>query len=78
MSTAPFDLPKAHRWFAVELNNLCWDLIEAEHRSAEQTERMIHAAHAACHHWLQVGTAVNNLRAECLLATAYALAGLPR
>jgi hypothetical protein len=33
-------------------------------------ERMIHAAHAACFHWLQVGSLLNHLRAECLLATA--------
>ena len=38
---------------------------------------MIHAAHGACYHWLQVGDVLNRLRGQCLLATAYAKAGLP-
>lgn len=72
----PFDVTRAHRWFAVEMNNLGWDLVEAGERSPVETERMIHAAHAACFHWLAVGTLLNHLRAQCLLATAYAAAGL--
>ena len=76
MADAPFEVPRAHRWFAVELNNLAWDLVEAPQRSADEIERMIHAAHGACFHWMQVGTLLNHLRAECLLATAYAVAGL--
>ena len=75
MTTPPFDLAQAHRWFAVELNNLAWDLVEAATRSPDEVERMIHAAHAACHHWLQVGSPLNHQRALCLLATAYAIAG---
>jgi tetratricopeptide (TPR) repeat protein len=75
MSTLPFELPQAHRWFAVELNNQAWDLLEKIDRSADDTERMIHAAHAACFHWLQVGNLLNHLRAQNLLATVYARAG---
>ena len=77
MSDPAFDVKRAHRWFAVELNNLAWDLLEAPHRSPAETERMIHAAHAACFHWLEVGTLLNHLRAQCLLSTAYAKADLP-
>ena len=76
MATAPFDVRRAHRWFAVELNNLAWDLVEQPDRDREGTERMIHAAHGACFHWLQVGDLLNHLRAQCLLTTAYARAGL--
>jgi hypothetical protein len=75
MPQPPFDVPQAHRWFAVELNNLAWDLVEAPARSPDEVERMIHAAHAACHHWLQVGSPLNHQRALCLLATAYAVGG---
>ena len=75
MPQPPFDVPQAHRWFAVELNNLAWEFVEASARSAEEVERMIHAAHAACHHWLQVGSPLNQQRALCLLSTAYAVAG---
>lgn len=72
MSTAPFDVPRAHRWFAVELNNLAWDLLEKSDRSPDDNERLVHAAHAACFHWLQAGDVLNHLRAQCLLATVYA------
>lgn len=76
MSTPPIDVPRAHRWFAIELNNLAWDLLEKSDRTPDDTERMIHAAHGACFHWLQVGDLLNHLRAQNLLATVYAKAGL--
>lgn len=75
MSEPPFDVPRAHRWFAVECNNLAWDIVEAAERSPADIERMLHAAHAAWFHWKEVGTLLNELRAECLLATAYGVAG---
>lgn len=72
---APFDEAQAHRWFAVECNNAAWALVEAARRSAEETERMLHLAHAAQVHWLALGKPINQLRADQLLAFAYALAG---
>lgn len=72
MSEAPFDVQQAHRWFAVELNNLAWDLVErGVGRTAADEQVMIHAAHAACYHWMPVGQAVNHQRALCLLANVY-------
>jgi hypothetical protein len=76
MTKPAFDIEKAHRWFAVEFNNLAWDLYESVARTESDTERMIHAAHAACFHWFEVGIDVNRMRALCLLASAYAAAGL--
>jgi hypothetical protein len=76
MPEPPFDLAAAHRWFAIELNNLAWDLVESDARAPSDCERMIHAAHASCYHWLEVGTPLNHQRAQCLLATAYAAAGI--
>lgn len=72
MAEPPFDLAVAHRWFAVECNNAAWTLLEADSRSVEESERLIDLAHAARHHWLQVGTVLNQARAENLLANAYA------
>jgi hypothetical protein len=72
---APIDLSIAQRWFAVEFNNRAWDLVEKKDRTAAESERMIHAAHAALEHWLAAGSAINEVRAYCLLATAYAEAG---
>ena len=74
MPTPTFDTTVAQRWFAVECNNLAWDLLEATDHSPDDTERMIHAAHAALFHWESVGKPVNTLRGYCLLATAYACA----
>jgi len=73
----PFEVAKAHRWFAIELNNHAWDLIDAPARTAEETAEMLSAAHAARYHWRQVGTLVNHVRAESLVAAAYLAAGQP-
>ena len=75
MPEAPFDLAKAHRWFAVECNNAAWTLLELPTRTADETERLLHAAHAAVLHWAAVGTPVHRLRGLSLLATAYTAAG---
>jgi hypothetical protein len=77
MAEAPFDLVKAQRWFAVECNNAAWELLENASRTAEETERMLHAAHASVHHWLAAGNELNRLRGMVLLANVYAGAGLP-
>jgi hypothetical protein len=78
MPEPPFDLAKAHRWFAVEFNNQAWDLVEKANRSAEETQQMIHLAHASALHWQAVGTALNCQRGENLLATVYAAADIPK
>ena len=75
MAEPPFDVARAHRWFAVELNNLAWELYELPARTAEETERMIDAAHASVHHWRQVGSVLNGLRGQVLLASCYVAAG---
>jgi hypothetical protein len=76
MADAPFDLAPAQRWFAVECNNVAWDLLEKSNRTADETERMLHAAHASVHHWLAAGNELNHLRGMVLLANVYAGAGL--
>ncbi|MGI8978844.1 MAG: hypothetical protein ACR2FY_06435 [Pirellulaceae bacterium] len=76
MAEAPFDLPRAQRWFAVDCNNAAWELLEKPNRTTDETERMLHAAHASVHHWLAVGNDLNRLRGMVLLANVYAGAGL--
>ena len=71
----PFDVAKANQWFAVELNNKTWDLLESADRSEEDSAQMIHTAHAACYHWREVGKPANYQRAECLLGNVYAALG---
>jgi hypothetical protein len=75
MAAPTFDLPAAHRWFAIEYNNQAWDLVEAAQRSPEDIDRMVHRAHAAATHWSEIEKPVNQMRALALLAHAYAVAG---
>ena len=65
---------KWHRWFAVECNNLCWDLTTKK-RTAEEDAKMLDAAHAAAFHWGAVGGDLNVIRAKSLLALVHALLG---
>ena len=76
MAEAPFDLPKAHRWFGIELNNRTMDALDAGLVTPGSCEPYIHAAHASCYHWMQVGTVANRGRGEFLVASVYAAAGL--
>jgi len=67
------------RWFAVELNNNTWDLIDnglSEHSPRTEREQALYAAYAAAHHWAQAGTVTNRGRAEHLIATVAAATGL--
>ena len=62
MAEPPFDLTSANRWFGIELNNRIMDALEAGRVTPETCEPFIHAAHASCHHWMQVGTVANHGR----------------
>ncbi|MDZ4684468.1 MAG: hypothetical protein SH850_05215 [Planctomycetaceae bacterium] len=77
MSEPTFDVAAAHRWFAIESNNGAWDLIEQADRTAADTDRMLHLAHASGWHWQQIGQPIQQLRGLTLLATAYVAARVP-
>lgn len=62
-----------HRSFAKNCFNQTWDLIEKEDRTQEETDRMIHAAHASSYHWEYAGEAVNLARGEWLISRVYAI-----
>lgn len=66
---------KWSRKFAMEANNAAWRLSERTQRSPEQDQAMLHAAHAAAHHWAAIGTEVNRMRADMLLGHVHALLG---
>ncbi len=70
-------LEEAQQQFAKQLNNKVWNLLQKEDRTAADNERMIHAAHASCYHWLNAGTGLHHQRAEWLIAHVYAHLGLP-
>lgn len=76
MAEAPFEVDKAHRWFGIDLNNSTMDALDAGLVTPETCEPYIHAVHASCYHWMQVGTVANHARGEFAVASVYAAAGL--
>lgn len=62
-----------HKSFAKKCFNQTWNLIKKEDRSQEETNQMIHTAHASRYHWEFVGEAVNLARGEWLISRVYAL-----
>ena len=47
--------PAQHRAVAVALFNRVWGLLEADARTEQQDDEMIHAAHASRWHWAHAG-----------------------
>jgi len=76
VAEAPFEVDKAHRWFGIDLNNSMMDALDAGLVTPETCEPYIHAVHASCYHWMQVGTVANHARGEFAVASVYAAAGL--
>ena len=76
MAEAPFEVDKAHRWFGIDLNNSTMDALDAGLVTPASGEPYIHAVHASCYHWMQVGTVANHARAEFAVASVYAAAGI--
>ncbi|UCH59575.1 MAG: hypothetical protein JSV61_15340 [Anaerolineales bacterium] len=66
---------KAHRQFAVNLFNQVWDLLDKAHRTQEENDTMLHAAHASRYHWEKAGTALNLARGEWQVSRVYATLG---
>jgi hypothetical protein len=67
---------EAHQAFAAGLNGVVWELLAQGERTREEDDRMLHAAHASCYHWLKVGTPVHRQRGEWLLTHVYSEMGI--
>ena len=64
-----------HRFFAVNLFNLTWELIEKENRTREDDERMLYAACASRFHWGEIGTPLEFERGESMISYVCATLG---
>lgn len=62
---------------ARDLFNRVWTYLERIDRSADDDAAMIHAAHASCSLWMDVGTPVNFVRGEWQCARVYATVRRP-
>jgi len=69
--------PSAERRLAARLFNRVWELMEQSARTPEETDEMVHAAHASRYHWGQVGEPVNLARGEWQCSRVYAALGRP-
>ena len=62
-----------HRRFAVDLFNLVWDLLDKEERTADEDDKMVHAAHASRYHWGEIGTPLHFERGEWQVSRVYSV-----
>jgi DNA-binding transcriptional MerR regulator len=67
--------PADERRIAVGLFNHVWTLMEMPVRTADQTDEMIHAAHASRYHWGVIGKPENRARGEWQVSRVYAILG---
>jgi hypothetical protein len=72
---SPETIAQLHRWFAIECNNGCWDLISQPQRTKDEGRLMLQLAYAAGYHWSQAGTALNGARADLTIAWVHSLLG---
>jgi hypothetical protein len=73
----PEEIALWQRRLASQANNRAWTLTEVRHRTADDDEEMLQAAHAAMYLWRMVGNPSNHAHAAQLLAHVYALLKLP-
>ena len=66
-----------HRRLGVDLFNRTWTLMDEQQRTVEETDEMIHCAHASAYHWMRAGTAANRARSEWQCSRVYAVLGRP-
>jgi hypothetical protein len=67
----------SERQLAGDLFNLVWTLLEQSGRSAEDDDRMVHAAHASRYHWGQVGGPEQIAVGEWQCSRVYSVLGRP-
>lgn len=66
-----------HRKLGVGFFNFTWTLLDKKHRTREENDEMIHAAHASRFHWGKVGTAENLARGEWQISRVYSVLNRP-
>lgn len=59
MTESPPSIRDWHRKFAVDLFNHTWDLLEASHRTEDDSLDMLASALGSLHHWRQIGEPKN-------------------
>ena len=72
MADEKMTMDEFHKKIAVQSNNGIWPTLDKEDPTEVEMEEAMHMAHTARYHWSKVGTVVNAVRAEYMLARVYA------
>ena len=67
--------PRQHRKVGADLFNHVWELLDRKNRTPEEDAKMLHAAHASCYHWGEVGTLRNVSIGEWQISRVYSVLG---
>ncbi len=63
-----------HRELGPQIFNRVWTMLDNAERTQEETDEMIHAAHASRYHWKQCGEPVNLVRGDWQVSRVYVVA----
>ncbi|MCC7429795.1 hypothetical protein IT568_03010 [bacterium] len=77
MENEKFTEVEFHKKMAVELYNFVWSLMDKKERSQEETDTMIHSAHASAFHWSKVGKPLQFSIGEWQISRVYTLVPIP-
>lgn len=72
-----FTLQEATKKLAIQSNNGLWSTLDKEQSSKEEIDDAIHMAHTARHLWSKVGSIINLVRGDYMIARVYAKANKP-
>ena len=72
MTDEKMTVEEFHKKMAIQNNNGIWPTLDKDDPTDSELEEAMHMAHAARYHWSKVGTVVNVVRAEYMLARVYA------
>jgi hypothetical protein len=67
--------PVDDRGLGIALFNGTWTLLDKPDRTVEESDAMVHMAHASRHHWGQVGGPAELARGEWLISRVYSVLG---
>ncbi len=72
MADEKMTMDEFHKKVAISTNNGIWAILDNDSPSSQELEDALRMAHTARYHWSKVGTTVNAVRAEYMLARVYA------
>ena len=70
-------LKEATKKLAIQSNNGLWSILDNVQPTKEEIEEAIHMAHTARYLWSKVGTIINLVRGDYMIARVYAQANRP-